>query len=190
MCQQWELLSWIAASISPILTIIGFGVVIVQLHQQGKQLRLAALDVLYTELDTHQARLAREFIYNSGSDVLRFGSLHKAANSDQRKYVEDTLATLERIAYKIVTKQVPSQDAFNLYGGVFLGISNKTWAYIEDQRDIRKKNKAVHQLIYRRYLEEVIKLWIPKYCKEVGIKPPQREMPTKEQLEYIFTQVV
>lgn len=184
--EHWELASWIATTIGSILTVIGFAIVIVQLRLQSKQARLTALDALFSEIDTHQARLAREFIYNAGRDMLRLAYLHKEANADQRKFVEDTLATLERLAYKILTDQVPSEDAFNLYGGVVLSIAAKTRLYIEDQREMRKNSSVAHRLIYRRYLENLIRKWIPRYCSELNIKPPSQSLGTWAMLEQVF----
>lgn len=186
--ESWELASWIATTIGSALTVIGLIVVIVQLWLQRKQARLAALDVLFSEIDTHQARLARDYIYKVDSDKLRYTYLHdEPANADQRKNVEDTLATLERLAYKILTNQVPSEDAFNLYGGVILSIAAKTWPYIKDQREMRKGNPTAHRLEYRRYFENLVKKWIPKYCSELNIKlPPQDLKDTEVLLKHVF----
>lgn len=182
----WEIASWIATTLGVILTVPGLFVVIFQLHLQQKQTRLAALDVFFSELDTHEARLARERIYNAGPDMLRLQYLHMEANVDLRKDVENTMATFERMAYKIISNQVPSKDAFNLYGGVLLSITNRIWPYIEDQREMRKGNPLSHQLIYRRYLEAVVRKWIPDYCRARNIKSPSGRLKTREMLQHIF----
>ncbi len=186
-CQYWEFASWIATTIGAALTVLGLGVVIRQLYLQQLQARLTALDALFAEMDTREARLAREHIYNADLAMLRLQFLHQAANVELRKDVENTLATFERMAYKITTNQVPSNDAFNLYGGVLLSIANRVWSYVEEQREMRSRNPLVHRLIYRRYLESVVRQWIPRYCKAQGIKSPSHQLSTKQMLQCAFS---
>ena len=117
--EDWELASWMATTIASVLAVVGLFVVAVQLHWQRRESRLEFLNHLYTEFDTHEARLAREYIYTTPTSLLRLETLHSKDRSEDRRKVEETLAMLERVAYPIVMRQLRSKDAFNLYGGVF-----------------------------------------------------------------------
>jgi hypothetical protein len=188
MCRnEWELASWIATTIGFIFTIIGLIVVIIQLQMQRRQSRLDALSSLYKEFDTKEARFAREYIYNAPSEHLRLEKLHSTGFKEQRKLVEETLAMLERMAYPIVQKQIPSDDAFNLYGGVLLSITKKLWPYVEDQRKLRAQSIETHRLLYRRYLEEIVHEWASVYAQAVGLPEPARRLPTKDLFNHLFS---
>lgn len=94
--QQWELVSYIATTVGAALTVLGLVVVIIQLQRQQMQSRLDALDALYSQLDTHEARLARDRIYNADAYNLRYKYLHETPTADTgslRQDVEETLAT-------------------------------------------------------------------------------------------------
>jgi hypothetical protein len=187
MCrEQWELASWIATTIGFLFTIIGLIVVIIQMQRQRRQSRLDALSSLYLQFDTQEARFAREYIYNAPLEHLRLEKLHSAEFKDQRKLVEETLAMLERMAYPIVQRQLPSNDAFNLYGGVLLSITRRLWPYIQDQRNLRSQSRATHQLVYRRYLEEAVHKWANVYTKAIGLPRPKRDLSTNDLLVQIF----
>lgn len=184
--EDWELASWIATTVGFALSILGFLVVIWQLRSQNRQSQLEFLNQLYAQLDTHEARLAREYIYNAPRDQLRLSVLHTPDFENERKLVEETLATLERIAYPIAHNQVSSEDAFNLYGGVLLSVAYRLWPYVEDQRALRKNKGLRKRLSYRRYLEAVIRKWVPKYAKASGLAKPGRNLPTHELLSSLF----
>lgn len=146
----WELASWIATTVGAGVASVGLIIVIVQLYLLGKQARLEALDAFYSDLDTYEARLAREHIYKASPDMLRLSYLHDDANTELRKDVENTVAALERMAYRVLTRQLPYKDAFAYYGGVMITVANSVWPYIEDQRTERKENALIHRRVYRR----------------------------------------
>lgn len=183
---DWEKTSYIATSFGFLLTVIGVGIVIVQTQLQRKQSRVASLAALYGELDTHESRLAREFIYKAEPESLTMEYLHHSTAMPERKQVEDTLAMLERMAYPIVQGQLPSDDAFNLYGGVLLSISYRLWPYVLDQRSLRKRGGSSHRLLYRRYLEAAIRLWAPRYANEAGLPQPDMNTSTEDILASLF----
>lgn len=184
--ENWELASWISTTVASALAVVGIAVVAVQLYWQRRQTRLEFLDRLYGEFDTHEARLARQFIYEAPADKLRMKTLHSEEQKENRQKVEDTLAMLERIAYPIVQEQVPSEDAFNLYGGVLLSLAHRLWPYIEDQREFRRKGGLRHRLGYRKYLESVVKLWAPKYAATAGLPLPDTNSSTGDLLKALF----
>lgn len=187
---DWELLSWISTTIGVFLATLGVFAVAVQLYLQRKQSRLEFLDRLYAQLDTHEARLARRYIYLASPDELRLKVLHSPGFEDQRRLVEETLATFERLTYPIVQRQVPSEDAFNLYGGVLLSVAYQLWPYVEDQRDLRRASGRRHRLGYRRYLETVIHEWAPKYAEAASLPPPPKGLSTNDLLHHLFPAVV
>jgi hypothetical protein len=184
--ETWELASWIATTFGFVITIVGVPVVVIQLALQRKQSRLDVLSALYAQLDTHAARLAREFVYHAPPEHLRLKYLHSESGKASREVVEETLATLERMAYPISTGQLPSDDAFNLYGGVLLSITYRLWPYIEDQRELRRQSPAAHKLVYRRYLESVVRKWVPKYAAVANIPVPSEYLGTKEMLRKVI----
>jgi len=186
-CEAWELAAWVTTTLGFIVTIFGLPIIVFQLIQQRRQTRLDALNALYAQFDTHEARLAREFIYTTSSDRLKFSHLHSENGKADRKIVEETLATLERMAYPITTKQLPSEDAFNLYGGVLLWIAFKLWPYIMEQREIRENRTIAHKLQYRRYLEAVVREWVPKYAAAVKIPLPPIHLGTEEMLRQVLS---
>ncbi len=187
MCPvNWQLASSIATTFGFLFAVIGLVIVIIQLILQRRQNRLAALDALYSTLDTHEARLDREFIYHASPEHLKLQYLHENSQSANRKRVEETIASLERVAYRIKTKQIPSEDTFNLYGGVILSVAYKVWPYIQDQRQMRAKSPGTHKLQYRRYFEAVVREWARKYAKAIGTDPPSKSASTPSILEAIF----
>ena len=181
---DWNGFALIASAVSSILTPIGLVVVIIQLRHEARQRRLAALEAIYSDLDTQEARLARDWIYRAPVEALRWSSLRE--NLPERERVEGTLAAFERLAYKILTKQVPAGDAYNLYGGVLLGISARLWLCIQDQRNIRAQNPFAHRFQYRRYLEHVIREWVPQYCRDASIPTPPKQSSTDQLLASVF----
>jgi hypothetical protein len=183
---DWERLSWISTTVGFLITALGLIAVVIQLSFQGRQTRLEFLNRLYGELDTHEARDVRASIYRASPEELMLDVLHAPGNEEKRRSVEDTLATFERLAYPIVHKQVPSQDAFNLYGGVLLSIAHQLWPYVEQQREMRKKSGLRHRLGYRRFLEAAIHDFAPKYVRAAGLPPLPRGLPTKELLRRLF----
>ena len=185
--EDWELTSWIATTLGFVLAVLGLLAVIFQLQSQNRQSKFGFLNQLYAQLDTHEARLAREYIYSAPLDQLRFDVLHSPDFKNERKLVEETLATLERVAYPIAFNQVPSEDAFNLYGGVLLSVAFRLWPYIEDQRHMRREKGLRKRLSYRRYLEVVIRLWAPKYAKEAGLEKPGCKLSTQDMLNSLFS---
>lgn len=184
--ENWELASWIATTFGFLFTILGLVVVIIQLFLQRRQNRLETLDKLYSTLDTPQARLYRKYIYDAKLEELSMSFLDSDTKKENHKQVEETIASLERFAYRIKTKQVPSLDAFNLYGGVLLSIAYKVMPYINEQREMRAKSKGSHKLQYRRYFEALVREWCVRYAKAINIKPPSRKLSTQNMLEYIF----
>ena len=183
---DWERLSWISTTIGFVITALGLIAVVIQLSFQGRQTRLEFLNRLYGELDTDEARAARATIYRTPPEELQLAVLHASGNEEKRRVVEGTLATFERLAYPIVQKQVPAQDAFNLYGGVLLSIARQLWPYVEQQREMRKQGGLRHRLGYRRFLEAVIHDFAPKYVKAAGLPPLPPGLPTKELLRRLF----
>lgn len=185
-CEFWELSSWVATTLGSIIAVVALICVAVQIWLQRRERRLAALDAMYAELDTHEARVARGVIYNANHEALCLSSLMKDGQEAKRKIVEDTLALLERVAYRVATKQIPEDDAFNLYGGVMLAVAYKLWPFIEDQRDMRRKTQGIHKLEYRRYFESVVRKWIPRYAKALGKCQPSNKFSTSQMLNAVF----
>ncbi len=187
MCEvDWDLASKIASTFALLFTALGLFIVIIQLQLQRNQSRLDALSSLYLQFDTHEARIARQFIYNTSPENLRLKVLQSPKLESQRKLVDDTLAMLERMAYPIVQGQIPSIDAFNLYGGVLLSIVRKLWPYILDQRELRSQNTSSHQLLYRRYLEKIVHKWAMIYADQTMLQRPSKKLSTMELLENLF----
>ncbi len=183
---DWNLAAEISQVVSAPITALGLLGIAVELVLNRRQTRLQALDLLYSQLDTHEARLAREFIYQAQPQQLTFTYLHEPSHAEARKQVEETIATLERFAYRITTHQIPHQDAFNLYGGVLLAVALRLWPYVEEQRAMRQRNSASHKLEYRRYLEVVARDWVRRYARATGQRPPSRNLKTLDQLRAIF----
>lgn len=186
-CEAWELASWIATTFGFVVTIVGLPVVVIQLLLQRKQSRLDALSALYAQLDTHAARLAREFIYTAPQERLRLAHLHSESGKADREIVEETLATLERLAYPVTTGQLSSDDAFNLYGGVLLSVTYRLWPYIEEQRELRRNSAVANKLLYRRYLEAAVREWVPKYAAAANITKPSMDVNTEEMLRQVLS---
>lgn len=182
----WELSSWVVTTLGSILAVAALICVAIQIWLQRRERRLTALDAMYAELDTHEARVARGVIYSAEKGALCLASLMKGGEEAKRKTVEDTLASLERVAYRVVTKQIPSNDAFNLYRGVVLSVAYKLWPFIEGQREMRRETKGVHKLEYRRYFESVVRQWIPRYAIALGICQPSNRLSTCEMLDALF----
>jgi len=90
------------------------------------------------------------------------------------------------VAYRIATKQIPSDDTFNLYGGVMLSVAYKLWPFIEDQRAMRRNNYSIHKLEYRRYFESVVRKWIARYAKALGKCQPSNKLSTIQMLRAVF----
>ena len=185
--EDWELASWVATTVGFALAVLGLLAVIIQLQIQGRQSRLEFLNRLYAQLDTHDARLAREYIYHAPTEHLRLEVLHTPDFERERRLVEETLATLERAAYPIALKQVSSKDAFNLYGGVLLSVAHRLWPYVEDQRAMRRESGLRKRLGYRRYLETVVRAWAPRYAKSAGLPKPRGELSTGQLLALLFS---
>ncbi len=191
MREAWELAAFVATAIGLPIAALGLCLVTLQTYLQKKQARRDALIALYAELDTHEARNARTYIYNALPEDLRLVNLKKSP--DKLMAVDETLANLERMAYPIVQGYLPSEDAYNLYGGVLLAISARLWPYIEDQRKIRETQSVGNKLIYRRYLEAAIRKWAKKYARDTQIKSfKMYNQPTSQILKELFpmTQVV
>jgi len=182
----WQLSSWVATTFGSIIAVVALICLAVQIWLQRRERRLAALDAMYAELDTHEARVARGVIYNARQEGLRLSPLMKDGEEAKRRIVEDTLASLERVAYRVVTKQIPSDDAFDLYGPVMLSVAYKLWPFIEDQRDMRRKTLGVHKLPYRRYLESVVRKWIPQYAKALRKCRASDRVSTSQMLNAVF----
>ena len=172
MVVDWALASQVATTVGSFLTIVGLIVVIVQLSGERRQTRLASLDAMYAQFDTHEARLNRELIYKAEPHRLSFDYLHSEAGAGDRRVVENTLAMFERMAYPVVKGYLPSEDAFELYGGVLLAATYKLWPYIEAQRKVRQVGAVGNKLLYRRFLEALVKEWVPKYALAVGQPKP------------------
>jgi hypothetical protein len=187
--EAWELASWVATTVGFVLAVAGLLAVVIQLSLQRRETQLDFLNQLYAELDTHEARLAREYIYRAPSQHLRVEVLHTDEYELERRLVEDTLATFERLAYRIAQHRRPSRDAFNLYGGVLLSVANRLWPYIEDQREMRKTSRQRHRLTYRRYFEAVVREWIPRYANAAGVRVPSRKLSTREMLRQLFPEL-
>jgi len=183
----WEVLSWVATALGFPLTLLAILLLLRQMRMEATSRRLAALDALYSELDTHEARLARQFIYDSPNDQLRWDYLHSPGHEEARKRVEDTIASLERVAYRIITNQIPSEDAFQLYGGVMLSVANKVWVYIEDQRRERARSTVTHHLVYRRFFESVVRNWARRYARQMGKSRPSKRAGTQAMLQEVFS---
>lgn len=148
--------------VSETVTIVGLVAVIWQLWKQRQRQRLEFLSRLYAELDTPESRLARKAIYDAGSYKLQPEELR--ADEKLRRQVDDTVAMLDRVAYPILTKQVPPRDAYELYSGVMLRVSFLLWPYIEGQKREREESPLVHGGSYRRYLEKLVRQWAPDFA--------------------------
>jgi hypothetical protein len=181
----WELASFVATTIGLPIAAIGLFYIAWQTHIQKMQARRDVLLALYVEFDTHDARLARSFIYNAPQDALRLDSLKR--NPSHLKIVDDTLAGLERMVYPIVKGYLPNNDAFDLYGGVLLAISKRLWPYIDDQRTMREASSVSHSLVYRRFLDDAIRMWAPTYARAINLKPLKlKGVSTGTILEQLF----
>ncbi len=183
---NWESVSWVATAIAFPVAALGLVVVIYQTHLQRKQNRLDRLSDIWAQMDTHEARLAREYIYSAPASDLRLDVLDKPEFAEQKRRVDDALAALERLAYPIARGRLPEKDAFEFYGGVLLSISKKLWPYVQDQRKMREHSDIAHRLEYRRFLEEVIRLWAPEYANRVGLPRVSTSLSTQEMLDSIF----
>ena len=161
----------------------------VHFHQAKAEDRVRLLDSLYAEFDTARARRAREAIYNTPRENLRIAYLHLPEHKKERDLVDSTIASLERLSYRVLKLDVESEDAFQLWGGVMLQVCHKVWPYILEQREQRAASPGAHKLLYRRYLEEVVRKWIPRYGKEIGRKPPPDNLSTMEMLDNQFVTV-
>ena len=153
-----------------IVTTVTFPLAVAGLLAVRKQMRRDALTKLFAEFDTREARAARKFVYNAEASSLRLKALE--LKPDELADVEDTLAMLERAVYPIVRGYLPEEDAYNLYGGVLLAMSKRLWPFIEDHRQTRTENRASHRLVYRRYLEEAVLMWVGRYAAQVGVALP------------------
>jgi hypothetical protein len=60
-------------------------------------------------------------------EELEWSGLQDEGREDDRSYVEETLATVDRTARPILKKQVPGQDAYELYGGTVMRMSYRLW---------------------------------------------------------------
>jgi hypothetical protein len=185
--EEWGLAADIATAIASVLAVGGLAAVIYQLSAQRREARLTALDKLFDDLDSSQARQDREFILNAPGELLTMAHLHHPKHESERQRVENSLASLERLAYKIHTGQVPKEDAFSIYGGVLLSIACRLWPYVVAQRNLRQQNPYAHRLVYRRYLERVARDWIPQYCDLAGLRRPPESLNTGEMLSFIFS---
>jgi hypothetical protein len=184
----WTDAAAMATVIGTVFGVVGLGAIYWQLRSQVNQTRLETFEAFVRDLDTHEARTARKRILEASEDQLRLEHLNSESAAELRKDVDNTLATLERKAYKIWTKQVPERDAYNYYGGVLLAMANKLWPYIEDHRAMRSANPMSHKLIYRRYFQYVAEMWLPRYCNElvVAVDPPPKGMKIQDKLHLIF----
>lgn len=109
----------------------------VHFHQAKAEDRVRLLDSLYAEFDTARARRAREAIYNTPRENLRIAYLHLPEHKKERDLVDSTIASLERLSYRVLKLDVESEDAFQLWGGVMLQVCHKVWPYILEQREQR-----------------------------------------------------
>lgn len=185
MCKAWELASFVATTLGLPIAALGLCLVARQICLQNRQTRRNALIAIYAELDTHKARSARAYIYKAAPENLRLANLKE--ESDERIIVDETLANLERMAYPIVQGYLPSDDAYNLYGGVLLAVSARLWPYIEDQRKMRVEHAVGNKLIYRRYLEAAILMWANKYARDTQATSFKMcGQPTSQILEELF----
>ena len=191
--ETWELISWIATTVASVVAVVGVIVVIVQLRWQAAQLRgqaqqsrLEFLTRLYGEFDTAEARLERAWIYGAPQEHLIMEFLHAKGHEKERAMVENTLAMLDRVSYPIISSQVPSDDAFSLWGGVFLSVAYKLWPYVEEQRDMRRKSGLRHRVGYRASLEKVVLMWAPKYAAEGQRRMPSGKLSVREVLSALF----
>lgn len=188
MREAWELAAFVATAIGLPIAALGLCLVALQTYLQKKQTRRDALIALYAELDTHEARNARAYIYNAPPEDLRLVNLKN--KPDKLRIVDETLAKLERMAYPIVQGYLPSEDAYNLYGGVLLAVSERLWPYIEDQRKMREAHAVGNKLIYRRYLEAAIRKWANKYPRDTQARSLKMcNQSTSQLLKELFPKV-
>lgn len=158
----------------------------VHFYQDKAKDRVKLLSSLYAEFDTATARRAREAIYQASPSELCVKFLHDPNNKEKREQVESTIASLDRLGYYILNLGVESEDAFQLWSGVVFQVCYRVWPYIEEQRKERANRGFAHHLFYRRYLEEVVRKWAPRYAKEIR-RNKQVDMPsTEEMLKSIF----
>jgi hypothetical protein len=179
----WEEASWIATAIGLPLAAIGLAFSAYVLRKQAQASRRDALAALYAELDTPEARIARNAIYDARPETLTYDYLHDKENEEDRRRVEEMLAALERMAYPIARKQLPPNDAFALYGGVLLRLTRSLWPYIE----ARRKRAKPPDPGYRRFLEQVARDWAVRYKQspagsEMREGRPVGDPPTAEVL--------
>ena len=185
---DWELASWIATTLGAVFAVLGLLVVILQLHQQRTRHRLDFLFRLHSEFDTHEGRIAREYIYNAPASELRWEFLHVKDHEAERRLVEGTVAMLDRIAYQIVTKQVPDRDAYDLYSGVVLRLAYLLWPYIEDHRSQRQGSRLRHRGSHRRHLERLVLQWAPRFARQSQASSAAPNASTRDVLKQLFTE--
>ncbi len=141
---------------------------------------------LYAEFDTARARRERQAIYYAPPENLCMAYLHMPEHKKERAVVESTIASLDRVCYGVLKLDVGGEDAYQMWCGMMLQVSHKLWPYILEQRELRRKDPGTHKVIYRRYLEEIVRQWIPRYAKEAGLEPPSHSLCTKQMLDAIF----
>jgi hypothetical protein len=163
----WEITSFIATTIGLPVAAASVGILVWQSRMQLRQARREELLKLYGEQDTHTARLARSLIYNATPERFR-----EPLTDEDRKIAEETLASLERMVYPIVMGLLPEDDAYNLYGGTVLSVSKCLWPYVEEQREMREKSPVSHKLVYRRFLEQAVRMFAGRYAREHGLTLP------------------
>jgi hypothetical protein len=159
----------------------------VHFHQARAEGRTRLLKYIYAEFDTEEARQARKAIYDAKPEQLRKDYLHNSQNTKERERVESTIASLERLAYRILNLGVEGEDAFQYCGGVLLQVTHKVWPYILEQRKLREEDPDTHKMLYRRFLEELVRKWVPKYAKEIRREPLSYSPSTEAMLNAIFS---
>jgi hypothetical protein len=162
---------------------------LVHFRQEKAHQRVELLDALFREFDTKKAREARKFIYHASPDQLRLEYLVKPDHRDELERVERTLAAFDRLAYRVLSLDIESDDAYELWGGPTLAVAQLLWHYIEDQRLYRMKEGAFWErndrFLHRRALEKLARQWAVKYAKELGPPLPGENLTTSELLSRV-----
>lgn len=122
-CNLINILVNLAQILTPIIAIVGFIFIWLQIKRQIDQLHSDRLLSLYQDLDTEEARADRKFLYN------KFPKIAKPTDM-QIKKARRTLASLDRMSYQVIRKFVNRKSAFYLYGRVLMRVMINTWQWL------------------------------------------------------------
>jgi len=144
------------------------------------------LDLLYGEVDNRKMRRARRWIYSAPPEKLVQEYLFVGENIKDRNRVEDAIAVLDRMSYRLRALRIDDGDAYWLWGGATLQTACRLWPYVIEQRQKRSRDQQSHMGAYAGNLEILVNRWIPRYCEEYHVKSPPKGFATYEKLKHIF----